>query len=421
MKSSTFVRLVLLTFFSVQALSSLSAQNWGNFDALLSQMDSAQRASYLEHLSTLQNITNHSTYNFNSTLDSLNQAVNGTNPANSSLLFPSDSLMDIYVNAILASSNNTPADSVSFLNEYGVVGQVWNSEMDSLYHSFDSYQNQINNLPSLPNTYPNANDWQINMGTLTSSQNAAFLTIPAQGLGGLDAVLDQLFDPAVFNRFEIFSGLQQAKTAYYGLFEQISAPVFGMRSVEQFNKSWEPRWRLQSSWLNNPTGVINNETIAQENKGISPFIINGGFDLMYNPTIIPGVNGIPVRLITLLGVEAGTYAPAHRDPSNARTMNNKGYTTGWGPVIGTGLSTRVGNVTIYALGTVAYGDVVCGPDAMVSNYRFRSNRLESGVLFANAVTVRYENQLSANWANDGNKHVRYQQVTVGLPTNGLFR
>lgn len=415
-----FFQKILFSLFAFLSIHALSAQNWGSFDALLSQMDSAQRAAYLEHLSTLQNISNQSTYNFNSAFDSLHQALNGTNPANPTLGLPSDSVVGNYLNGLTGSPFFNPQDSLSLMNEFNMVGNVWNGQMDSLYHSFDSYQNQFNSPPPLPNTYPSSNEWQNNIATLSDTQAAAFAQIPAQGLGGLQSVLDQLFDPLVFNRIEIFAGLQNAKTNYYGLYEEVSAPLFGMRSVEQFNKNWEPRWRIQSSWFNNTSGTVNNETVTQQTQGFSPFIINGSFEFMYNPTVVPGRNGIPVRLITLLGVEAGTYVPAHRDPTNPVSMNNVGYTTGWGPVIGTGLSSRMGNLTVYALGTVAYGDVVCGPHAMVSDYRYRSNRLEAGILFANAVTVRYENTLSANWAYDGNKHVRFQQVTVGLPTNGLF-
>ena len=420
-----FLTKVLFTFlfsFSIFSLPSLSAQDFGDFDILLSQMDSAQRAQYLEHLSTLQSITNQGTYNFNNALDSLNVALDGQNPANPSLDLPSDSVVNTYLTNFLDGSNFGTVDSLSIQNEFDVINGVWTSQMDSLYNTFDTYQSQFSSPPQLPNTYPGGSDvWQVNIDSLISNQATTFLTTPAIGAGRIDALLDQLFDPALFTRFEIFAGVQNAQTNYYGLAEAVTAPVFGIRSVEQFNRTWEPRWRAQSSWFNNTTGAIDNETITQQNKGYSPFLINGGFDVMYNPTIIPGADGVPVRLLTLLGVEAGTYAPSHRNPAKPTSFKNKGFTTGWGPVIGTGVSSRIGQLTIYALGTVSYGDVICGPDAQVSNYRFSSNRVEAGVQYANAVTVRYENSISANWANDGNKHARFHQVTVGLPTSGLFR
>ncbi|MBC7775387.1 MAG: hypothetical protein H7246_08110 [Phycisphaerae bacterium] len=423
MNFSTIRLFTLIAFFSIQSITSLLAQDWGDFEFLLSQMDSAQRAEYLESLGTLQNITNQGTYNFNSALDSLNASLDGQNPAMPSLgaMLPPDSIVGNYLTTFLNSSNFGTQDSLSLLGEFDLINAFQATHLDSLYNLFGTYQNQFNSPPQLPNTYPGSSDWLANVGTLISNQDSAFVSIPALGLGGFDAALDQLFDPTVFTRIEIFAGVQNARTSYYGLDEAITAPVFGIRSVEQFNKSWEPRWRVQSSWLNNKSDVINNETITQQVKGFSPFIINGSFDVMYNPTIVPGSNGVPVRLLTMLGMEAGTYAPAHRNPADPTSFNNKGFTTGWGPVLGTGVSSRVGNLTIYALGTVSYGKVVYGSEPHATNYRFRSNRLEAGVQYANAVTVRYENTISANWANDGNKHVRFHQVTVGLPTTGLFR
>jgi hypothetical protein len=101
-------------------------------------------------------------------------------------------------------------------------------------------------------------------------------------------------------------------------------------------------------------------------------------------------------------------------------LNNKGYTTGWGPVIGGGLSTTVGQTVIYALGTTSYGDVV-DRAGDPTKYRYRSSRMEAGVRYANAVTLRYEIGMSANWADDGNKSLRYQQLTIGLPLDTFFR
>lgn len=42
------------------------------------------------------------------------------------------------------------------------------------------------------------------------------------------------------------------------------------------------------------------------------------------------------------------------------------------------------------------------------------------VRYGNLISVRFEKCISSNWANDGNKHVRYNQITVGLPVTGFF-
>lgn len=411
-----------VVLFSFPFTNTLSAQNFENFDALLSQMDSAQRAQYLLNLSTLQNTSNQSSFNFNGVLDSLNATLEGPNPIDPNLggILPSDSIISGYMSTFVGATNLGATDSINLLNEFDPIQAFWANNSDSLSKVFDVYQNQLSPSP-LTNVYTTPKEYQFSLQTLIMQQDSTFQTAPALGQGGIKGIFDQLLDPAVFSSLEVFTGVQNAKTNYYGLFETITAPVIGVRSVEQFTKVWEPRWRVQSSWLNNTSNTVNNETITQQQKGFSPFIINGGFDVMYNPIVRNSPIGSPVRLLTLLGIEVGTYAPAHRNSAIAASLNNVGFTTGWGPVIGSGVATKMGNLTFYALGTIAFGDVICGPNGQLANYRYRSNRLEAGVQYGNLISVRYENSLSNNWANDGNKHVRYHQVTVGLPTKTLFR
>ncbi|MEO6036892.1 MAG: hypothetical protein ABIQ93_00680, partial [Saprospiraceae bacterium] len=262
--------------------------------------------------------------------------------------------------------------------------------------------------------------WQPTVDSLTQNQATAFYFSPSQDPGKLQEAIKQLFNPQLFTLLELFGGRQTVKAAYYGTGFVARAPVIGLRSVEQFDRTWEARWRVQGSWLTKAPGSVGTDPNPDPKGKFIPLLFHGNFDVMFIPQIGTAGNN-PLRLITLLGIEAGTYAPAHRDPTRPVTLENKGYTTGWGPTLGAGLSVKVGGTVIYALGTTAYGDVVCGPHFAVDiPYRYRSTRLEAGIIYNNLVTLRFESALSLNWANSGNKNARYQQLTVGLPTAALF-
>lgn len=421
MKNLTHIALGFILFFTIQPFEKLVAQNWGSFDNVLSQLDSAKRAEYLNNLNHLQ-IGQHSFYGLNGMIDSLNANLDGQNPisGNFGSLLPTVSLSQDSLLGLLNGSGYSSLDSLSALNQFDQISDVWSSHSDSLYGAFDTFNGQLTPVPDLPTYSVNPRDWFPNFDSLATNQQHIFDNTPANGPSGFQGVFDQLLNPAVFTSIELTGGTQHAKTNFYWQAEELTAPVIGLRTSEQFDRLWEPRWRMEASWFKNTTGVINNETITQQNANFNPFIINGSLDVMFNPSI--GVNsaGAALRLITLLGIEAGTYAPAHREILAPFTTNNEGYTTGWGPVVGAGLSMKTGAMTVYALGTTAYGDVICNPDATVSNYRYRSNRLEAGVRYGNLISVRFEKCISSNWATDGNKHVRYNQITVGLPVTGLF-
>jgi hypothetical protein len=421
MKNLTLRAFAPLAVFFLFLSLSVKAQTWGDFSNLLNQINEEKRNEYLKNLQSLQ-AANQGVYNFSGILDSLDGAVNGTNPTSGVYSqLPTDSLVRDSLLQFLSQSGFASFDSLSIIAQYDSIIAAWQIRQDSLLNIFGQTQGSVDGSIGLPTDYTGQFwDWRFNVDSLVQNQASAFdATTPPTGLGGFEEVFKELFDGSVFSRIEFNAGNQFAKTNYYGLREELNAPVIGLRTIEAFDRVWEPRWRVSMSWFNNKTNSTN-EGVSQQNEGINPFIMNGSFDIMFNPQIVDG-GGSDVRFITLLGVEVGTYAPAHRNAAIPRTLDNKGYTTGWGPVIGAGLTTTVGGNTVYALGSTAFGDVVCNPDQMRSNYRYRSNRMEAGVRFNNLVTVRYEMALSTNWANDGDKHVRYHQVTVGLPTTGLFK
>ena len=399
----------------------LKAQNWEGFSPVLSQMDSSMRDRYHTNLEVLQNTWKPSSYNFSAALDSLDGAVNGLDPASGlGDLLPIWTPAQDSLNGIIGMSGLVPADSLAVLTEFDTLSGIFDLNQDSLLQVFSVYQDVLT-TPNLPTHYTaQPNVWQPTVDSLTQNQANSFFFSPTEDPGKLHEAIKQLFDPHLFTRLEMFGGRQTVKAGYYGTGYVVHAPVIGLRSVEQFDRTWETRWRVQGSWLNEQPGTVTTDPGTTPKKGFVPLLFHGNFDVMYIPQI-GTIGGNALHLITVLGMEAGTYAPAHRNPAIPASLQNKGYSTGWGPSLGAGMSIKVGSTTIYAMGTTAYGDVVCGPNfASDIPYRYRSTRVEAGIMYANLVTLRFESALSINWANNGNKNVRYQQLTVGLPTKALF-
>lgn len=403
----------MATSFNLRA----QAQDWTDFGAILSQLDSAKRADYLRNLVSLQNAAKLGIFNFDPAMDSLNLAAgSGIDPTTGlNTQLPSITLGRDTLEFLLNAANLSNLDSLSILNEYDFLTGFWTTRSDSLYQVFENNSTAFDNAHLIDQTGYPVTQQQYGAAVDSSTTNLlnGFANSQPNGVGNFQSGLNQLFSPQNFTQLEIFGGRQSATAAYYRFAYEVNVPVVGVRSVEQFDRTWEPRWRAQGSWfIDTPQfSGENSDPTLQKN---TPFMFNGNFDMMYNPEISSGL-----RLITLLGIDLATYAPPHRNSAVPATLDNRGFTTGWGPVIGGGLATTIGSVTVYGLSTLSYGDVVQS-DAAVTKYRYRSSRIEAGIRLANAATLRYEIGLSNNWANDGNKHVRYNQFTVGLPTSGLF-
>ena len=408
----------------VFGFSDVKAQNWSDFGSMLSQLDSLKRAEYLINLDVLQNINGYGSFTFGQGVDSLTQITNEPNPVTGvGTLLPSlGSIRDTTI-SFLNLNNFTFLDSLSAIQELDTLSQYWDNENENIYGLFDTYMGELDGI-NLPNNYIGTSPglWNTNQDSLQNNQQFAFNVTPANGIMDFNNLFDNLFNPQYFTHLEIFTGIQDAKASYYGFTYNTSLPVLGIRSVENFDRTWESRWRIQGSWFAKDVVSTNVEGGTLEMGKNSPFMFNGNFNVMYNPVVLTEPSAsTQVRVLTMFGIDAATYVPAHKQAAGLVGANNVGYTTGWGPVVGAGIATRKGEVTVYALTSTAFGDVVCGSDYKDSGYLYRSTKVEAGIRFSDKINVRYERGLSNNWATPGSKSVRYNQVTIGLPTTGLFR
>jgi hypothetical protein len=423
MKIQTFL---LLLSVNLLIITQLKGQNWGTYGPVVSQLDSSKRVDYNNNLIILQNFGSINTLPIGGAMDSLNIALNGSNPTSGlDTMLPTNGVIRNGVISYLDTKNYSFLDSTTVIRQLDTLILFGNTRKDTINGLFGTYHNNLTGTNELPTNYGNNSNstWNNAQDSLRNNQLQSFSANPKNGVKNFKQLFDNLFSPQLFTRMEMFAGKQNSYARYYNYSYNSNLPVIGIRSSEQFTSKWEARWRAQTSWIFKDRQIVSSEGVVDVLKKNTPFLMNANFDMMYNPTImsLPGSNG-QLRLLSLLGIDGATYVPAHRTTgTNSLGANNVGYTTGWGPIIGAGLSLKKTNVTIFAISTISYGNVVCFGDYRNSNYKYTSTRVEAGIRYLNKITVRFENGLSNNWAALGGKNVRYTQVTVGLPTNNLFR
>lgn len=406
-----------------------NAQETGLFGPLFSQMDSLERDEFLSNLDSLLsgNFTDGDgnliigslgdSLTSTGVIDSLNIMMGGTNP-----IANIDSLMNQWgagrdsLTNLFSSGGIDSLSRDTLLGQFDLTSGVWNTNVDSLGGLFTDYRDSLNlgngiSTDGLPSP---------GIGTIFNDLNTSLDTTATSGLGGFEDVIDDLFSSALFTNLEIAYGRKQTDVGYYGQSYQTgleATQLVRVGSVPSFDKLWESRWHAMASWTpeefltggGDPTSTnINKDEFA-------PFVLEFEFASMYNPGFSFGSTA-GARVITSLGMEFATYVPAHVDPSNPGSADNVGYTTGFGPQVGTGFATRFGKLTSYATGTFALGRVN-GSD----EYAYRSMKFEAGTRFGDAINVRYSVG-QQDWASDSNKRVNTrQQFTIGLLTDSLFK
>jgi len=231
--------------------------------------------------------------------------------------------------------------------------------------------------------------------------------------------LGQLFDVNLFPDIELAFGSQSADLSYWGLNYHRNAKIVRVGSVPRFNKSSngalnampiEARWHGEVSWISSdPVGVADINSNVNNEGAFNPLLLYGDYALMATPSI-GSLGRISFRLLTSLGTEFGTYAPAHKEFAPSRTHTNKGFTTGVGAQTGAGFAFTSGQLTVYTMATFTHGKTF-GTD---ESYEYDSGRYEVGARFGNIVNLRYSNGTSS-WEPNGNRIASVKnQFTLGI-------
>ena len=434
MKKSIFLSLFSVVLW-LTTTSNIEAQT--NAGPLVGQLDSAQRSNYLRNLDSLSRRFNTDSLKLSSGIDSLNKAILGKSPLNgidSAGFFRI--ALDSFFRLYKPNDSLGIRDRDTILGEYGRLKNISIPFGDSLKGLFGTYQDSLLSSTGIPlPNYPlRDSTWKRGQDSLRLDLKNLFKSDSTKadslrGVGRFIPVLGQLFNKNLF-KLELFSGAQNTEVAYFSLRESLTLPVIGIRSVEQFNSLWESRWQMQASWNTVDVKATSGETVFIAQEANSPELLQMEFATMFNPTLSVFSNSSrTVRLISSLGMEVSTYAPAHKN-LNVSSQKNRGFATGIGPQMGAGFSLTTGPITAFALGTMTYGDVIRQTENQrkytISPYTFFSTCITAGVRYGNAFTMRYEIR-SNDWGNNQKnkpnyaKNARTNQITVGIPLSGLSR
>lgn len=238
----------------------------------------------------------------------------------------------------------------------------------------------------------------------------------------LGGAIGKLFDVNLFPDIELAFGTQSADLSYWGMDYHRNAKVIRVGSVPRFNGYSNPRfniipiearWHGEVSWMGEPpTPNQGGDAGSGSNHSASfnPLLFYGDYGIMATP-VIGRLGNTTFRLLTSLGSEIGTYAPAHKDFAPVTTKKNKGYTTGVGAQLGSGFAFTTGLLTMYSLATYAHGQTFCEG---MAHYKYDNTRFEVGARYGNIVNIRYSKG-SSSWQPDGNRTANVKnQITLGI-------
>ncbi len=368
------------------ALSAGTAEaQWSDLAPVFEQLDSTERANFLENLDALQESWHYGSIELGSIVDSLANGLSvydPTAPVDSMLMAWSANRNDLL--AMLDSSNLDMPDSLALIMEYDRVNDIWNMNLDSLNAVLELYSDSTVFSPGLADEAVQRFEvfeglWTQSFNQLQESLKHGFNLTEPEGINELQEVVDTLFS-SMFD-LELAYGQEFVDARYYGEAYSVVASAIRLGSVPQFDRPWEARWHVKGSFF------FADEEFAEETssfiEGLNGLLCDGQFALMYNP-MITCTNGITFRLYSSLGMEVSTYVPAHVTPGLEETRDNVGNTTGYGPQMAAGMIVNVGSTTLYTFGTLAQGDVFNSPD-----YEFRARSVNAGLRIGNAVNILY--------------------------------
>jgi hypothetical protein len=302
------------------------------------------------------------------------------------------------------------------------LNNLFDQNLDSLDGLYGQYQDSL--------SFDSAN-WNVNiigfdslnqlhLGVLQDSLDLAMDADSTNGSISFPDILDKLFDETLFPDIELAYGEQQASLKYWNDEYAISAFVIRVGSVPRFDREVpdvrepplpiEPRWHAQASWLKRSLEdyLLDPENkFGQPEEGFHPLLLRGDYAMMATPRIGRWGN-TSFRMISSLGLEFGTYAPAHRDYAPPLTTYNVGFATGFGPQVGGGFAMTTGQLVIYSLTTACYGKT------LGSKYDYLSRQIETGMRFGNVINVRYSTG-HISWQELDNRRASIRhQLTVGI-------
>lgn len=417
-----FSRVLLLLL----VLSQTANAQWSLFADLLKQMDNNTFNQYFGNLNDLDNTWDVDQEFGNVLLNDLYSGLENPFPGgvlDSSFLDVWDPAYDL-LNDKLPGLGLSNDDQDTILGQFTFVQDIFGNNFDSLGGAFGQYQDELVFDSSNWNVVIIGFDdmTEANLDILQDSLDMFADPTLVNGPGDVSGIIGKLFDAVAFPDLELAFGIQQAKLKYWELPYAADAKVIRIGSVPRFNrnvqncpgKPWrlpiEARWHVQASWTDTrPPAVGDAHASNNDANKFNPLLLSGDFAMMAIP-IVGRWGNTSFRLITSLGMEAGTYAPAHADYRPPFTLPNKGFATGFGPQLGGGFAMTTGLLTIYSIGTVTKGETFRSR----LPYKYNAARYEVGMRYGNIINVRYSVG-DISWQSFENRTAKINnQLTIGL-------
>ncbi len=423
------------SFFTILALAICLSTNSYRANAqvdllsdLFGQLDSGTHGFFFNNLDSLNENWTPNQQGYDDVFNQLNNnLLDSIPPGNfdSSYLNGLGSGLDSLI-AHLPGFNLPGPDEDTLLGELDWIGDILGNNFDSLGGLFGEYHDSL--------SFDSMN-WDVTIIGFDSLNNESYLFLEdsaniagslsdPNGPGNFANILDQLFDVNLFPDLELAFGTQSADLKFYDDRYSANAKVARIGSVPRFDQDVlncnghapifpvEARWHVEVSWMDGnarPTGADASGSGTDEGKGFNPLLFYGDYALMATPRI-GKLGNTSFRLITSLGTEFGTYAPAHRDYAPPFTSHNKGYMTGLGAQAGAGFAFTTGSLTVYNIATFAEGQAL----RCAMPYPYTSRRYEVGMRYGNIVNVRYSTGYTS-WQPDENRTANVKnQFTLGI-------
>ncbi|MCG8332852.1 MAG: hypothetical protein MI974_34515 [Chitinophagales bacterium] len=411
----------IFTWIAVIALMAVlphfaSAQFWSELGPIFEQLNEEEQNNFLEQLDNLQDSWGVGNVELNSIVDSLNNDLTIFDPT-----APIDSMLEAWdagrdsLSSILGNSELSSLDSLAVMQEYDGINAIWELNLDSLNTILEQYQDGSEyNAGWLDEAVIRfevfSGLWTQTFEQLEKSLLEGLDSTEPVGLGNMPSFMDTLFS-SMFD-LEIAFGQLGADIRFYNEAYNAQAMEFRVGSVPRFDDVFEARWHVQASYFTATEEVLHEVSSLPE--GLNALQYQGNFSVMYNPVIGSiGHNG-RMHLYSSLGMEVGTYVPAHVDNSRTETLERIGKTTGYGPQIGAGFVINTGDIAIYSYGTYAQGSVSNSP-----GYQYRATGARAGIRYGNVAHVSYQ-YTKSHWANSKNKYLEGNSVTVGIILSELM-
>ncbi len=418
-------------------MSQKASAQWDLFADIFNQLDSTENNQFLNDFNDLNGNWSIDQFDLNQTLDELFGSLNDPAPGgalDSSYIFGFNDAIDL-LNGGLGSSGLPFNDQDTILGQVLNIQDIFEMNFDSLQGIFGQYQDSLGSDPNWDVTILDYDELtESNFDVLQDTFDQVINT-DINDMEDIAGIIGQLFNESLYADLEMAFGMQVSDLKYYEDRYSSSAKVFRVGSVPRFDGTAvkchdgtlrvpiEPRWHVEASWLTGrvPSSIAqprgaeggNIQNRDTDNSAFTPILFRGDFAMMATPTL-GRLGSTSFRLITSLGLEFGTYAPAHQN-YNQYTRDNKGYATGYGPQVGSGFAATTGPLTLYTIGTISQGRLF----RCAMNYNYNSTHLEAGIRYGNIINVRYSTG-RVTWQDNDNRRANINhQFTIGIILNSL--